>query len=159
MHVASLIIFCHLKKVLRRFCGALLYQISWRAARKADKHGEYGQQRLNSVLTPQLMGFFCCSNEIFAGMWGNMSWNRETWCPCTRPQMRTDNVRHRKRQYGKERLAHAHNSFAWHWVQHLHFYNSRSLLPKVGRKVHSGPVHRGRPKNKQKNPLQYHICF
>lgn len=65
MHVASLIIFCHLKKVLRRFCGALLYQISWRAARKADKHGEYGGQQLNSVLTVQLMGFFCCSNEIF----------------------------------------------------------------------------------------------
>lgn len=44
----------------------MLYQISWRAARKADKHGEYGGgQQLNSVLTLQLMGFFCCSNEIF----------------------------------------------------------------------------------------------
>lgn len=43
----------------------MLYQISWRVARKADKHGEYGGQQLNSVLTVQLMGFFCCSNEIF----------------------------------------------------------------------------------------------
>lgn len=43
----------------------MLYQISWRVARKADKHGEYGGQQLNSVLTVHLMGFFCCSNEIF----------------------------------------------------------------------------------------------
>lgn len=128
MHVASLIIFCHLKKVLRRFCGALLYQISWRAARKADKHGEYGGQQLNSVLTVQLMGFFCCSNEIFfffAGMWGEI-------CPETGTRahapIHRQYMAHRKREREtKKRLVNIHtHPFAWHWVQHLHFYYLRT---------------------------------
>ena len=105
MHVASLIIFCHLKKVLRRSRGALLYQISWRAARKADKHGEYGQQQLNSVLTVQLMGFFCCSNEIFAGDVGQRVLKQGD---VVHMHSSADNVRHTHRNtvYAKARLAH-----------------------------------------------------
>ena len=105
MHVASLIIFCHLKKVLRRFCGALLYQISWRAARKADKHGEYGGQQLNSVLTVQLMGFFCCGNEIFCRDVGKYVLKQGD---AVHMHPSTDNIRHIERDSMPKKLWHMH---------------------------------------------------
>ena len=142
MHVASLIIFCHLKKVLRRFCGALLYQISWRAARKANKHGECGGQQLNSVLTVQLMGFFCYSNEIFCRNVGKYVLKQGDVMHM-HPSTDTDRQykTHRKRQYATERLAHTYIHFILLGIGCITlFLLFKDLHPKSDHKVHSGPV-------------------
>lgn len=155
MHVASLIIFCHLKKVLRRFCGALLYQISWRVARKADKHGEYGGQQLNSVLTVQLMGFFCCSNEIFLqGCGEKMSWNRETLRTCTHPQTHADNVRQKEAVHSRK--SHPYMQLLLLDIRcNTKFLLFTYLAPKVRHKVNSGLC----PVKGQNNLLKYRLCF
>lgn len=76
----------------------MLYQISWRAARKADKHGECGGQQLNSVLTVQLMGFFCCSNEIFLQGCGEICPETGRRCAHAPIHRRTDNIRHAEKE-------------------------------------------------------------
>lgn len=109
----------------------MLYQISWRAARKADKHGEYGGQQLNSVLTVQLMGFFCCSNEIFCRDVGKYVLKQGD---VVHMHPFTDTHRqykgHRKRQYAKERLAHTFPFFCLTLGATPKFYYSRAQLPK-----------------------------
>lgn len=83
----------------------MLYQISWRAARKADKHGEYGGQQLNSVLTVQLMGFFCCGNEIFCRDVGKYVLKQGD---AVHMHPSTDNIRHIERDSMPKKLWHMH---------------------------------------------------
>lgn len=59
-------------------------------------------QQLNSVLTLQLMGFFCCSNEIFCRDVGKYVLKQED----VHMHSSTDNMRHIERasMWGKKNL-------------------------------------------------------